>query len=157
MKKKVILIVVVILLMSYFNPVKIDVDIPLVEVSYGDKDIKSETFIRFSGHKYKRIFKPSYFEGTVNIGDTEIELAKINLNGFDVLSGVERSGYVKSFATAYVSSSFSEVTLLMFENGGWASREDVVLTGPVKNHDEAIELINKHMRTHNVFREDLYQ
>lgn len=158
MKKKIVFVLLVALLMLYFNPVKIDVEIPLVEIAYGENDIKAQTFIRFSGSKYKRVFKKSYFEGTITIGDEVIKLARVNLNSFDLLTGVDSStGDGKIFATAYVNASFDEVTLLVLKNGSWSSREGHVLTGPVENHDKAIDLINKHMRTHNVFREDLYQ
>ncbi len=156
--KKMLLIVVLVALYAYYNPIRIDREIPLVEVSYGKQGVISETQIHFSGSKYKRAFRDSYFVGTVSIGDTKIESARFNLNSLDVLGGrIDNSECANSFASIYVNSSFNEVTLLVFENGGWSTYEGIVLTGPVENHNEAVDLINKHFQTDFVLSNDQYK
>ncbi len=117
-KSRVVLLIAILVVLSwllYFRPTKVEAEIPLAEVTYGGNTIKSESFIHFSGYKYRHLLKKSYFEGSVQIGETSFDLARVNLNHFDTLMGVDPiSGDSIGYASTYLSSFFDEITLLVF-------------------------------------------
>ncbi len=46
---------------------------------------------------------------------------------------------------------------LFFTDGRWSQNDGKILTGPVDNHEEAVELINQHLKQHVVLKKIINQ
>lgn len=145
MKKIILIIVLAIVLILYIVPTKIEKDIKLVKVKYGDFEVASEVKIHFDGYKYNKIFQESIFEGNIELGGTLIEGTQIYLDDIGPLIGsINSSEDCSTFGSIYVTNSFDEVTILINEDGHWSMSEGVILTGPANSREEAVVMINRH-------------
>jgi hypothetical protein len=158
MKKIIVLLLAIVIIAWYFIPVSVDKEVALAKVQYGNKEVASEVYIQFKGYKHRRLIKPSYFEGVVQVGETQIEMAYFNLDVMDSFGGVlDDSEDVRSYASIYVSHSFDAVSLFIYENQQWAMETGIILTGPVTSREEAVDQINEHLQTNPVFKDVVFK
>ena len=171
---KIIIVVIIFLAIAifwYFYPKNYNKTLKGVFYSLEDENISENVKVHMDGKLQNYLFGKRKFEGKVELEGNNIpEVKGIDETGLE-LWAEDRFGVLTSYGSVdeegnykpsvhfygfvYVNKDFSQLTIMITpedESGLWSETEQLVITAPAGNRDEAIEISNKLMEEYDLNR-----
>ena len=155
-KKYIIYIVIIVFLIIgalYFIPKKLYKEYSGIMYRLGDENYEENINISINGYISRGFFKEDKFEGTMKIGDKELQKLDMRLtkNNGDLLFYYDEDtrDYI-SYGQISLNKTREKITISVFEQSeqnkakkNWSSKDGLMISAPANNRIEALEISNE--------------
>ncbi len=150
----VTLLVIFIMLIAYHFPIKVNRHIEMLHIMIDDKDVKDYESIDLVGNEYKHFFSPTRFTGQIDFRGERVEWVDLPVNQFTSFVGVI-DGKPVDLGVIYINEDVNQVTFLgerKLMDGSFTSDPNDYYTGPADTRSQAVQIINDHLDSDEIYK-----
>ena len=136
-------ICIIVLCLFYIYPRSINITYSAIEYQAGNIQMEKPVKINIDGFYYNKILSKDTFGGSITISGKKLKIEKleVNTNG-QLLYGINDKGDVVSYGTVCANNEMSSLTICILKNGGWSSKDGLMLSAPSKGRADALNISN---------------
>jgi len=130
----------------YSCPRNININYNGVKYQTGNQDTYENVKVNVEGKLRKKLFSgKAEFNGKIILNDKQFDYSAFPLDLDNKGSGILE--YKKSddpiiYGSIVISGSFENMAVMIYENGGWSSKDGWVISAPCNNREEAAAASN---------------